>query len=142
MAENKTQPTGTNIAEFLARVEPAQRREDALRLEQIFREVSGFEPEHWTGGIIGFGRYRYRYPTGRTGEFLATGFAPRKAKMSIYILPGYTDFGPILDRLGPHSKGRACLYITRLSRIEEAALRDLIRAGLDDLAATWPVIAT
>lgn len=72
---------------------------------------------------------------------MATGFSPRKAECVIYILPGYADFGPILARLGPHRMGKACLYLRRLDGVDEGALADLIRAGLDRLGALWPVRA-
>lgn len=126
-------------ASVLAAVEPEGRRHDARRLDAIFREVTGWQPILWPPGILGYGRYDYRYASGRTGSYLATGFAPRRANLVLYIMPGYSDFGGILDRLGPHRAGKACLYLTRLDRVDQGALRDLIRAGLDDLATRWPV---
>ena len=129
----------TDTESFLAAVTPERRRIDARRLDLIFREVTGWQPILWSPGIMGYGRYDYRYDSGRTGSHLATGFAPRKANTVVYIMPGYTDFGPILDRLGPYRKGKSCLYLTRLDKVDEGALRELIRAGLDDLATHWPV---
>lgn len=96
----------------------------------------------WNGGMLGYGRYDYTYETGRTGTWFATGFAPRKAKLSIYIMPGYTDFGPILDRLGKHKKGKSCLYLNKLEDADLDVLAELIRAGLSDLATRWPVHPT
>lgn len=93
----------------------------------------------WGPSIIGYGKYDYRYKSGREGAFLATGFAPRKAAFSIYIMPGYTDFGDILSRLGKHRTGKSCLYVNKLSDIDPDILAELIRAGLDDLATRWPV---
>ncbi|HHC29226.1 MAG TPA: DUF1801 domain-containing protein, partial [Rhodobacterales bacterium] len=69
----------------------------------------------------------------------ATGFSPRKANMVLYIMPGYTDFSDILAGLGPHKLGKSCLYLTSLAKVDEGALRDLIRAGLDDLGTKFPV---
>ena len=112
--------------------------DDARRLDALFRRVTGWQPRLWQGGIVGYGRYAYRYESGRTGEWFATGFSVRKARISIYILPG-SDFPEIAERLGPHSRGKSCWYVTRLDRIDEAALADLIRAGLDDLRGHWPV---
>jgi hypothetical protein len=68
-----------------------------------------------------------------------TGFPPRKAELSIYILPGHTDFGDILAGLGPHRLGKSCLYLRHLAAVDETALRALIRAGLHDLGKLWPV---
>lgn len=89
--------------------------------------------------MLGYGRYDYTYASGRSGTFLATGFAARKAAFSIFILPGYSDFQPILDRLGTHRKARSCLYVTRLGDVDLDVLGELIRAGLDDLGQTWAV---
>lgn len=123
---------------FLAAVEPEARREEARRLDALFRRTTGWTPVMWSG-IVGYGRYAYRYESGREGEWFATGFAPRKGKISVYILPGCADFGPLLARLGRHSTGKACLYIPKLDAVDEDVLAELIRAGLEDLARQWPV---
>lgn len=141
MAELKTRVSDIPFAEWSEAVEPAARREEARALDKLFRDVTGFDAQIWTGGIVGYGAYDYTYASGRTGTWMATGFAPRKAKLSIYIMPGYADFGPILQRLGPHSKGKSCLYVTRLGRIDQSVLGELIAAGLRDLSARWPVRA-
>lgn len=140
MVENKTKPEDTDIAAFLAAVTPPARADEARRLVQIFSEVSGFAPRIWAGRMVGFGRFEYRYASGHAGQALATGFAPSKAELSIYIMPGYTDFGHILADLGKHRMGKSCLYLRRLSDANETALRSLIRAGLDDLAKQWPIL--
>lgn len=139
MAENKTTATDVSVAAFIAAVGPPARRAEAERLDALFRRATGFVPRMWGPSIIGYGRYRYRYASGREGEMCATGFSPRKADLSIYILPGYTDFSLILKDLGPHRLGKSCLYIRRLSDVDEACLERLVRAGLDDLGARWPV---
>lgn len=139
MTENKTQPTGADVSAFVDAVEHAGRRDDARRLDEIFRGVTGWEPVMWGPSIIGYGMYEYTYQTGRSGRFLATGFSPRKANMVLYIMPGYADFGSILDRLGRYRAGRSCLYLGRLSSVDEAVLAELIAAGLRDLDRRWPV---
>lgn len=140
MAENKTKATEVAVADFIAAVEPPERREEAARLNALFREVTGFAPKMWGPSIIGYGRYRYRYESGREGEMCATGFSPRGKAISVYILPGYQDYTPILARLGKHKTGKACLYINRLADVDEAVLGELVAAGLRDLNARWPVL--
>ena len=108
-------------------------------LDPIFRSATGFEPLIWTGGIVGYGAYDYTYASGRTGTWLATGFAVRKAGLSIHIMPGYADFSEILGRLGKHNKGKSCLYLTRLDAADPDVLAELITAGLADLRRHWPV---
>jgi len=139
MAENKTVPGGGDVSAFLDQVEPERRRADSKQLLRIFREVTGFEPKMWGPSMVGFGRYHYKYASGREGDMLATGFSPRKSALTIYILPGYTEFGPILDRLGKWKKGKSCLYINKLDDVDEDVLKELIAAGLKDLDAKWPV---
>jgi hypothetical protein len=135
----KERETMSEVEAFLRTVTPPRRHDEAVRLDALFREVTGWKPVLWSGGMLGYGSYAYTYASGRSGTWFATGFAPRKAKLSIYIMPGYADFGPILQRLGKHSKGKSCLYLNKLADADEAALADLIRVGLADLATHWPL---
>ncbi len=104
--------------------------------------MTGFHPRLWGDRIIGYGQYHYTYASGRAGDFLATGFAARKAALSLYIMPGYAEFSDLVSRLGKHRRGKACLYITRLADVGTGVLRVLVRAGLEDLGRRWPVAAT
>lgn len=139
MAENKTQPTSEHVDAFLAGIQPPRRRAQGEALKAIFDEVTGWQACMWGASIVGYGRYDYTYDSGRTGSFLATGFSPRKAALSIYIMPGYQDYGEILDRLGPHKLGKACLYVSRLNAVDHDVLAELIQTGLRDLGERWPV---
>lgn len=140
--DNKTQATDASVEAFLAGVTPERKSVEAQALDRHFRQVTGFQPRMWGASMVGYGRYHYRYASGREGESLATGFSPRKARFSIYIMPGYADFGEILARLGKHKIGKSCLYVNKLADIDLDVLEELIRAGLRDLDALWPVEAT
>lgn len=142
MSTNVTVMTDASVEDFIDAVQHAGRREDAKVLDALFRDETGFAPRMWGPSIIGYGQYHYRYESGREGDFLATGFSPRKGNMSIYVLPGYKEFGHILKNLGPHKTGVSCLYVGRLQKIDLDVLRHLIRVGLDDLATRWPVMPT
>lgn len=142
MAENKTKPTDVSVDEFIASVEHLTRRADAIVLNELFQEVTGFKPKMWGPTIIGYGKYHYKYDSGREGDMCATGFSPRKANLSLYIMPGYQDFEGILGRLGKYKRGKACLYINKLADVDTDVLREIIRAGLDDLDAKWLVMPT
>ncbi|MEM1375435.1 MAG: DUF1801 domain-containing protein [Pseudomonadota bacterium] len=139
MSDNKTQPTPVDPMEFIASIEHPTRRADALVLDQMFRRITGWEPRMWGPTIVGYGSYHYTYESGREGDCNATGFSPRKAAQSIYIMPGYQDYGDILARLGKHKHGKACLYVTKLADIDIDVLEELVRAGLDDLSRMYPV---
>lgn len=129
----------SEVDDFLNAVTPARRHGEAAELNAFFQEVTGWQPVLYTGGMLGYGSYEYSYKSGRTGNWFATGFAPRKAKLCIYIMPGYADFGPILSRLGKHNKGKSCLYLNKLADVDRDVLAELVRAGLADLATQWPV---
>lgn len=139
MAENKTKPTPQSVADFIAGVENPKRRADAEVLDAMFQRVTGWQPRMWGPTMVGYGQYHYTYDSGRSGDCLATGFSPRKANLVLYIMPGYTDFGHILARLGKHKLGKACLYINKLADVDMAVVEEIVRAGLDDLATRWPV---
>ena len=139
MAENKTQPTDVAVEEFIAQVEHPVRRADAIVLDQLFRRVTGWRPRMWGPTIIGYGSYHYVYDSGRDGDAIATGFSPRKANQVIYVMPGYADFGHILDRLGKWKMGKSCLYINKLADVDLDVLEELIRAGLADLGTRWDI---
>lgn len=139
MADNKTRPTAASVQDFIDGLESERRRSEAHELDALFRRVTGWRPVLWGDSLIGYGSYHYRYESGREGDMLATGFSPRKARHSIYILPGYADYGRILDRLGKHAKGKSCLYVNKLSDIDLDVLAELIENGLRDLAERWTV---
>ena len=138
--ETRTKVGTADIEPFLAAVEPAQRQADARRLVEIFRQETGFEPRLWAT-MIGFGSYAYVYDSGHRGDALATGFAPRKAELVLYIGSGVA-LEPLLARLGKHRQSKACVYVRKLADIDEAVLRQVIRAGLVELARHWPISAT
>ena len=142
MAENKTQVTDVDPATFIATVEHPTRRTDAEYLLAMMQRVTGCEPQMWGPSIIGYGSYHYRYDSGREGDALATGFSPRKSNLVVYIMPGYADFDDQLARLGKYKLGKSCLYINKLADVDEEVLKELIRAGLDDLGKKYPVEAS
>lgn len=94
-------------------------------------------PRMWGGSIVGYGRYDYRYESGREGSWFLTGFSPRKAALSVYIMPGYRDLGPMLTRLGKHKTGKSCLYINKLAHIDEAVLAEIIAEGVAYMRANY-----
>ena len=138
MTENKTKATSADPKGFIDSVEHDVRRSDAETLLQVFGEVTGLEPRMWGPSIIGFGRYHYKYESGREGEFLMTGFSPRKADQVVYSMPGYTDHSAILDRIGKYKIGKSCLYINKLADVDMGVLKELIRAGFDDMKEKYP----
>ena len=137
-AENKTKATSVLPESFIETVEHDVRRADAKLLLDLFADVTQLVPRMWGPSIIGYGRYHYKYESGREGEFMMTGFSPRKANQVIYIMPGYTDHSAILDRIGKYKIGKSCLYINKLADIDLDVLRELIAAGFEDMKSRDP----
>lgn len=96
-------------------------------LRDLFAEETGEPPVMWGPSIVGYGHYRYAYDSGREGDFFWCGFSPRKAKMSLYFMPGYGAYADEIDALGPVTTGKAWVYAGRLAKIDEGALRHLVR---------------
>ena len=128
MGEVKTTPTDADVGEFLRVATPAKRRDDGLRLAEIFREVTGQDPVMWGPSIVGYGSYRYVSPVDpRTrGNWPKTGFSPRKAQLSPYGLKDLPEGAALLPELGTYTEGAGCVYVKRLEHIDENVLRRLI----------------
>ena len=138
MGQAKTTITEVSVEAFIAGVEPPAKREDARVLDALFRKVTGEEAKMWGPSMIGYGEYRTTYESGRDVHWMRTGFSPRKAKHSLYLMGGYCD--PVtgegrnakLTRLGKYSTGKSCLYVNKLADIDLAVLEEIIA---DDWAA-------
>ena len=133
MAENKTQKNKASVKEFIASVDNEQRRQDAEKLLRIFEEETGEKPVMWGPSIIGYGDYRYKYASGREGDWMLTGFSPRKQSLTLYIMPGFKRYGPLLSKLGKHKTGVSCLYVNKLDDVDQGVLRELIKDSVDYL---------
>lgn len=138
MAELKTKKNSGSVSTFLNSIENEEKRKDAKHLAKLLSKVTGHKPTMWGSSIVGYDSYTYTYPTGRSGEWPAIGFSPRKQNISIYIMPGYQDFGPLLKALGPHTTGKSCLYIKRLSDVDEKVLIKILTKGYTDLKKKYP----
>jgi len=141
-AKNKTVETELSVAAYIAQIEKDERRADCQQLIEVMERLSGHKPKVWgaklSSAIIGFGKYHYKYDSGREGDALRVGFSSRVQNISIYIMPGYQDFTGELSRLGTHKIGKACLYIKRLSDIDVAVLEEIIAKGLKILEEKYP----
>lgn len=138
MAELKTKPSAVSVQDFLDAVEPTERREEAKELCALFCEVTGEAPVLWGTSIVGFGQYSYTYASGRTGDWPITAFSPRKANMTVYIMPGFSDYEPLMAKLGPYKTGKSCLYLKDLKQVSREALAALIAASVRDMRQRYP----
>ena len=128
MADSKTKPTRNGVTTFLDNVADASKRADALALIDLMRKVTSEKPVMWGPSIIGFGKVAYAYESGRTGETPVISFSPRKASLVLYVGKCLSSPGRLLDRLGKHTTGKACLYVRRLDDVDLEVVREIIAA--------------
>ena len=133
MAELKTQATNASVSKFLEAIEDDERREDCLAVAKIMKQATGDAPRMWGTSIVGFGAMRYKYQSGRELDWFITGFAPRKGNLTLYIMPGVDRFTDLLRSLGKHKTARSCLYIRKLSDVDQSVLRAIIEASVKEM---------
>ena len=136
MAELKTKATNESVTDFLNKVTDKGRRDDCFAVLEIMKEVTGEEPKMWGPSIVGFGRYHYKYESGREGEWMITGFSPRKGDLTLYIMPGFDAFPDLMKRLGKFKTGKSCLYIKKLEDVDPGVLRQLVKQSVKKMAGT------
>ena len=135
MAELKTKPSQASVASLLAPLDPDKRR-DAEQVDALMRELTGAEGQLWGSNIVGYGSCHMVYASGRELDWFMVGFSPRKANLSLYIMPGFADYGPLLAKLGKHGVGKSCLYVKRLADVDLDVLRSLIAKSVEHMRAT------
>jgi hypothetical protein len=126
MGDRKTQPTDTSVEEVIDRAGDERRRDDARDVLDLMREVTGAEPVVWGPSMIGFGRQPYTTADGKEREWFAVGLAPRKAALTLYGLTFYGSNDDLLERLGPHTTGKGCVYVKRVADLDRAVLTEMV----------------
>lgn len=137
MADVKTKVSERSVDDFLAAVEPEQKRLDSQSVCALMAEVTGEEPRMWGASIVGFGQYHYVYESGREADWMLVGFSPRKQNLTLYIMSGFAAYGELMERLGPHKTGKSCLYIKRLSDLNLDVLKELISQSVQHLRTKY-----
>jgi len=137
MAENKTQATKASVTEFIKAIDDPVRRADVRKVAAMMRKATGKRAKMWGSSIVGYGTYRYKYASGREGEFMMVGYSPRKQALSVYIMAGFSKYGSLMARLGKYKTGKSCLYIKRLSDIDEQVLQRLINESVKYMRKTY-----
>lgn len=139
MAELKTQPTDHSVEAFLNTVDDAKKREDSFAILNLMKEITKTEPKMWGPSIVGFGHYRYKYESGREGDWFLTGFSPRKQNLTLYIMAGFDRYEQLMAKLGKYKTGKSCLYIKKLEEIDITVLRELIQQSVAHLSRKYKV---
>jgi len=130
MPENKTRKTKASVTAFINGIADEARRKDCRAVLKLMKNATGAPPRMWGPSIVGFGDLRYKYDSGREGDWFLAGFSPRKDSLTLYLVPGLHAHAARLQSLGKYKAGKSCLYIKRLSDVDQTVLQQLIADGV------------
>jgi hypothetical protein len=139
MAELKTKKNDANVLEFISSfADTEQKRKDSVELLKLMQEFTGYEPKMWGGSIIGFGQYHYKSERSRQeGDWPLVGFSPRKAAISLYVYSGSAGQEDLLKELGKFKMGKGCIYVKKLSDINQQTLKKIIKSTIEHLQSKY-----
>ena len=126
MAELKTKQTGASVAACLDAISDQQKRADYRAVGKMMAAATGSRAKMWGSSIVGYGTYDYKYATGHEGSAPLCGYSSRAQNITIYIMPGFSPFKELMDRLGKYRIGKSCLYIRKLEDVDQKVLNKLI----------------
>lgn len=137
--ELKTKQTTADVIEFInSFADTEQKRRDSFELLNLMKELTGFEPRMWGQSIIGFGSYHYKSDRSRQeGDWMLIGFSPRKAAISLYVFTGAIEHEYLLEGLGKYKMGKACIYIKKLSDINQDVLQKIAKETINYLQSKY-----
>lgn len=133
--ELKTKVNEASVDAFIDQ-QPEAVAKDCRMIIKLMKKATGEDPKMWGASIVGFGRYAYEGASGRSGEWMITGFSPRKTNLTIYIMMGFEREAALMKKLGKHTTGKSCLYIKNLSDIDMKLLEELVVKGVKAMAKT------
>ena len=133
MAELKTKPTADSVVAFLGAIENETKRKDCFAICDMMEDISKHKPKMWGPSIVGFDSYHYKYESGHEGDMCMIGFSPRKQNITLYIGSGINNEPGLLKKLGKYKTGKGCLYIGKLTDVNEDVLKKLIKRSFDEI---------
>lgn len=133
----KTRVNDDSVEDFINGIESETKRQDSLRLLEIYKKVTGEPPKMWGSSIIGFGQYHYKSNrSAQEGDWPLAAFSPRKQNLTLYVTPGMANLGNLLDKLGKHKTSKGCLYINKLEDVDVKVLEEIIKKSYMDAKET------
>lgn len=133
MAELKTKVNDASVNKFLNSIGDKQKIEDSFTILELMKKITRSEPKMWGSSIVGFGLFRYKYASGREGDWFLCGFSPRKQNLTLYIISGFSKYAGLMKTLGKYKTGKSCLYINKLEDIDMKVLKELITESVNSL---------
>ncbi len=137
MAEIKTKQTKASVTEFLGSIDDPGKRADAKKVAAIMRKATGSRAKMWGTSIVGFGSYHYEYNSGGEGDWMLIGFSPRKHNLALYIMTGFSEIAPLMEKLGKHKTGKSCLYVKQLADIDLKVLESIVSRSIKSMRSKY-----
>lgn len=137
MAELKTAQNEGDVEAFLAGIDNEKRRQDCRAVVALMQKITGEPPKMWGSSIIGFGKYHYKYESGREGDWFLTGCSPRKQSLTLYIMSGFDKYDELMGKLGKYKTGKSCLYVNKLEDVDLEVLKALIARSAEYIAQRY-----
>ena len=138
MAKNKTTETKGSVDHFIKSIKDERKRKDSLTLVRLIEKVTALDPKMWGPGIVGFGKYHYKYESGHEGDSPLVGFSPRAAALTLYLSANFKKREALLKKLGKHKTGVGCIYIKNLDDIDLDTLQEMIVDHLKHVRKIYP----
>jgi hypothetical protein len=126
----KTKVNDASVTDFLNTVTDEQKRKDSFEILKIMKQITKEEPKMWGASIVGFGSYHYKGASGREGDWMLTGFSPRKQNLTLYLMHGFDEQKDLLKKLGKHKTSMGCLYIKKLDDVDKKVLKELVAGSV------------
>ena len=131
--ELKTKVNDASVTKFLDSVGDEQKRNDCFEILKMMKQITKAEPKMWGSSIVGFGSYHYKGKSGREGDWMLTGFSPRKQNLTLYLMAGFDTHAALLKKLGKFKTSMGCLYIKTLDDVDKKVLKELVQASVNRL---------
>jgi hypothetical protein len=127
MGEIKTKVNDASVEGFIGNVDNETKRNDSFKLLEIYTRVTGEPAKMWGPSIVGFGQYHYKSErSSQEGDWMITGFSPRKQNLTLYFLDGFDTHAELLGKLGKYKTSKGCLYINKLADVDMNILEQLV----------------
>jgi hypothetical protein len=128
--ELKTKVNDASVMKFLNGISDEQKQKDSYEILKMMKQITKEEPKMWGSSIVGFGSYHYKGKSGREGDWMLTGFSPRKQNLTLYLMGGFDTHADLLKKLGKFKTSVGCLYIKTLDDVDKKALKELVQASV------------
>ncbi len=115
--------------EYIAKLKEP-RKSEVAKLDKLIRKAVPKHKPFILNGMLGYGPYRYKYASGREGDWFRVGVASNASSISLYICAA-DDRGWVAERykakLPKASIGKSCVRFQRVADLDPKALTAMLK---------------